>query len=203
MIYLAIPKLKLRRKSASETIKPIFQELGSIMDLSVHNATMNEARSLLSNVINLARRTAEWNQEVNNSNEVDKEACRALLGRLLGTSISACEHQVQSDIAQRTLEKCYPRFAFRSQVRPDSEAGKRIMFDVLVSFCLLSTSYPYIFTGCSKISWNAGAYYRSSSYSVSTIPRRQSTCNLIASPSCADIIHTFKQVSGRISGYLN
>ncbi|KAF9564517.1 hypothetical protein CPC08DRAFT_741429 [Agrocybe pediades] len=131
VLTAAIPRLKLRRKSASETIKPLFEELRTIVDMAVPKALKNETRVLLGNITDLVRRVGEWSQRNNALNKADQEACAILMRRLLENSVSTCSQKLQTDIAQRTLEKCYPRLAVRSKVSPDSEEGQRVVLDTL------------------------------------------------------------------------
>jgi len=57
---VAIPRTKLRRKSASETIRPLFKELEHILQISGSRASCQEARTILSSTALLARSIHSW-----------------------------------------------------------------------------------------------------------------------------------------------
>jgi len=57
---VAIPRTKLRRKSASETIQPLFKELEHILQISGSRASCQEAREIFSSTALLARSIPSW-----------------------------------------------------------------------------------------------------------------------------------------------
>lgn len=61
-IFTAVPRLKLRKKTASETIKPLFSHMQSVLELSRANATRDEGREIIVAVSNLCHKIALWAQ---------------------------------------------------------------------------------------------------------------------------------------------
>ncbi|CAA7268417.1 unnamed protein product [Cyclocybe aegerita] len=122
----AIPRIKLRRKSASETVEPLFSELDAVLKFARGEATRDEGRSLISGVSRLVQRVWTWKGE----EQFDKTILKGLLDRV-AISFSQC---IQSSIAQRTFAECFPRLAFRTKLDPDSEAGNTAITDLLDAY---------------------------------------------------------------------
>jgi len=56
--------MKLRRKTASETLKPLFEELERIIDLASQKFTREEGRSILVSVTRLVQGAGAWAEEM-------------------------------------------------------------------------------------------------------------------------------------------
>ena len=56
--------MKLRRKTASETLKPLFEELERIIDLASQKITRDEGRSILVSVTRLAQAAGTWAEDM-------------------------------------------------------------------------------------------------------------------------------------------
>jgi hypothetical protein len=56
----AIPRLKLRRKKASETIRPLLSELEAAITLAGARSSRDEGRSLINGVSHLVRNVVGW-----------------------------------------------------------------------------------------------------------------------------------------------
>jgi len=56
--------MKLRRKTASETLKPLFEELERIIDLASQRLTREEGRSILVSVTRLAQAAGTWAEDM-------------------------------------------------------------------------------------------------------------------------------------------
>ncbi|KAJ3493003.1 hypothetical protein NLJ89_g11116 [Agrocybe chaxingu] len=119
----AIPRIKLRRKSASETVKPLFSELEAVLKLAGGESTRDEGCSLISGVSRLVQQVWRWKGE----EQFDKVILKALLDRA-AISFSQC---IQSSIAQRTFAECFPRLAFRTKLDSDWEAGNAAIAELL------------------------------------------------------------------------
>jgi hypothetical protein len=60
MISLAIPRMKLRQKTAFETVSPLIVELEGIIPLAGARSTREESRALIFGVSHLANRVVSW-----------------------------------------------------------------------------------------------------------------------------------------------
>ena len=59
-LRIAIPRLKLRRKTATETIDPLLQEITRVVNLASTNCARDDCREVLSAVASLAGSTLRW-----------------------------------------------------------------------------------------------------------------------------------------------
>lgn len=57
---IAIPRLKLRRQAASDTIRPLLSELETTIRLAGARCSRDEGRGILSSVSHLVRDVAGW-----------------------------------------------------------------------------------------------------------------------------------------------
>ncbi|KAF9482730.1 hypothetical protein BDN70DRAFT_892362 [Pholiota conissans] len=110
----AVPRMKLRRKSAANTIEPFFGDLEETLHAASPLATKAESRSIISGISNLSSSTLQWVLSNTDSNE-DIVACKIIISKLLNRSLLSFNQGINTDIAQRTLEEYYPRLAFRSR----------------------------------------------------------------------------------------
>ncbi len=62
---------------------------------------------------------------------------KAIISDMLDRSLLMCRHGIHTSIAQRTLEKCYPRLALRSAARSSADSGENAVMEWLVSLFLL------------------------------------------------------------------
>ncbi|KDR72651.1 hypothetical protein GALMADRAFT_252818 [Galerina marginata CBS 339.88] len=138
----AIPRMKLRRKSASDTLVPLLQELEAIIGPASGKATRTEGRLLLFSAATLAKRVRGWVDLVSLEDEEDVKACKAIIKRLLDSALIACEGLIQANVAQRTLEECFPRLGLRSRTESDWEEGEKAILEILEAYSSLG-----IFTG--------------------------------------------------------
>ncbi|KAJ7509443.1 hypothetical protein B0H11DRAFT_1702278, partial [Mycena galericulata] len=127
----AIPRLKLRKKSPSETIRPLFSQLERPIQLASSRLSRDQGREIISSVSQLALNVASWATGLNTE---DTAACQDILMSLVDTSVSACSHCIQSSIAQRSFEELYPRLTIRSSVLPEWEAGDKTIRDALAVY---------------------------------------------------------------------
>jgi hypothetical protein len=73
-IILAIPRLKLRRKSASDTLRPLFTQLGHALQLSSSRASRDEGRATIAAVSHLVNQVIKWAK--NTTTEEDFVVCK-------------------------------------------------------------------------------------------------------------------------------
>ncbi|KAF5383056.1 hypothetical protein D9615_004947 [Tricholomella constricta] len=89
-LYAAcLPRLKLRRKSASETIKPLLSELESVVRLSGSRSSCEEGRALISSVSHLVTRLEAWSKQLVTDDAVEISARKDYLKSLLDTTLDA------------------------------------------------------------------------------------------------------------------
>ncbi|KAF8147764.1 hypothetical protein K438DRAFT_1910519 [Mycena galopus ATCC 62051] len=104
---LSIPRLKLHKRSPSETIRPLLSQIASTIHLAGSRLQRDQGREIIKSVI---------------------------LQALLDTAVSECSHCIQSSIAQRSFEVLYPRLTIRSSVSLDWEDGEKAIEDALAVY---------------------------------------------------------------------
>ncbi|KAJ6571633.1 hypothetical protein B0H19DRAFT_663396 [Mycena capillaripes] len=127
----AIPRLKLRKKSPSETIGPLLLQIESAIHLAGSRLSRDQGREIISSVSQLSSNVLSWATGLNSE---DSAACRDILEGLLDTAISQCSHCIQSSLAQRSFETLYPRLTIRSTVPPGWEDGEKAIEDALITY---------------------------------------------------------------------
>ncbi|KAG6812527.1 hypothetical protein H0H92_002418 [Tricholoma furcatifolium] len=129
-----IPRLKLRRKTTSETIKPLLKQLeDAISHLSSH-ASSEEGRGIIKSVSLLVTRLAAWARSVDNQETDTVKECDKILESLLDCTLTAYEHCIKAFLTQRTLESLYPRLALCSSVSPGWESGNEAVLDAVNAY---------------------------------------------------------------------
>ncbi|KAJ7603574.1 hypothetical protein FB45DRAFT_960179 [Roridomyces roridus] len=120
----AIPRLALRKKSASDTIRPLLLQLESSIQLAGSRFSRDEGRQVIATVSQLCSTVAAWAKD-------DAAACQGIAKELLETTLSSCAQCIQSSLAQRSFEELYPRLTIRSTVLPGWEDGERPIQEAL------------------------------------------------------------------------
>ena len=73
----AIPRIKLRRKAASETLRPLLEDLENVANLTSTRATQNEASDILSSISKLSTQVNKWVvSNVTDEQEDDISTCK-------------------------------------------------------------------------------------------------------------------------------
>ncbi|KAJ7135891.1 hypothetical protein C8R44DRAFT_389978 [Mycena epipterygia] len=134
----AIPRLKLRKKSPSETIRPLIPQLESTINLAGPRLSRDQGREIISNASHLSLNVLSW---TTNLNSEDVVACREILTSLVDTAVSACSHCIQSSLAQRSFEALFPRLTIRSTVPPGWEDGEKAVSDALAANSALGRTF--------------------------------------------------------------
>ncbi|KAJ6484410.1 hypothetical protein C8R47DRAFT_554346 [Mycena vitilis] len=124
----AIPRLKLRKKLPSETIRPLLSQIESTLQLSGPRLRREQGRRIISSISELSLEVLSW---ATGLNAEDSAACKGILKSLLDTTISEYSHCIQSSLAQRSFESLYPRLTVRSTVPPGWEGGAQAIEDAL------------------------------------------------------------------------
>ncbi|PPQ63456.1 hypothetical protein CVT24_004988 [Panaeolus cyanescens] len=136
----AIPRLKLRRKSALETIRPFIQELEGAIKLVAVQANRETALSLLTSISRLSNKFVIWLNSINLNGDEDLNNCKAIIETLLDRTLIAFSNSIQSQIAQRTLEKRFPRQTVPSSDRYNWQPGEESVRTILESYKLLGNA---------------------------------------------------------------
>ncbi|KAF7361379.1 hypothetical protein MSAN_01170700 [Mycena sanguinolenta] len=123
----AIPRLKLLKRSPSDTIRPLLAQVQSTIQLAGSRLRRDQGREIIQSVSQLSRNVSSWANE-------DSAACKVILQSLLDTAVSECSHCIQSSIAQRSFENLYPRLTIRSTVEPGWEDGEKAIEDALTVY---------------------------------------------------------------------
>ncbi|KAF7328900.1 hypothetical protein MVEN_02519700 [Mycena venus] len=130
----AIPRLKLRKKSPSETVRPLLSQLQSTIHLAGSRLRRDQGREIISTVSKLSLHILSWANE-------DSAACQAILQSLLDTAVSEFSHCIQSSLAQRSFETLYPRLTIRSTISPDWEGGEKAIEDALTAYSAFGKTF--------------------------------------------------------------
>ncbi|KAK7028318.1 hypothetical protein R3P38DRAFT_2525446 [Favolaschia claudopus] len=130
----AIPRLRLQKRSPSDTIRPLLSQIQSTIQLAGPLLQRDQGRGLISSVSALSTSVLGW---ATGFNETDLPNTKAILQNLLDTVVSQCSHCIQSSLAQRSFENLYPRFTVRSTASPGWEDGQVAVEDALASYSKL------------------------------------------------------------------
>ncbi|KAJ7096637.1 hypothetical protein B0H15DRAFT_920983 [Mycena belliarum] len=132
----AIPRLKLRKKSSSETIRPLLSQIASVVNLAGPLLSRDQGREIICNVSRLSLNVLSWAMD-----GPDLASCQDVLWSLLDTAVSACSHCIQSSLAQRSFEELFPRLTIRSTVAPGWEGGANAVKEALAVYSALGRNF--------------------------------------------------------------
>ncbi|KAF8636997.1 hypothetical protein AX17_003110 [Amanita inopinata Kibby_2008] len=110
----AIPRLKPRRKTASETVRPLLFELEKAIQAHGDTLSIEQGRSIIDSISNAIRGINLWVKATTDISSVEHTACNTALMTLLSSTLATCAHCIHSCIAQRTFESLYPRLVVKS-----------------------------------------------------------------------------------------
>ncbi|KAF8157056.1 hypothetical protein B0H34DRAFT_483918 [Crassisporium funariophilum] len=130
----AIPRLKLRRKSTVDTLRPLLQDLGAVLQLACHRGTIDEGRAIISSVGKLVEKAFDWVASVSEIDSEDGLTCKKLLHELLNKTILSYSRYIRASIAQRTFIECYPRFASRSSLESGWQFGDMAISEAIAAY---------------------------------------------------------------------
>ncbi|KAF9525400.1 hypothetical protein CPB83DRAFT_897004 [Crepidotus variabilis] len=135
----AISRLKLRRKSPSETIRPLLKELESLLSVSAPFLKVNHTRMTLSLCVELVLVCHKWAMSVDSVADGIKDT-RAILKSLVDLLALSHVLNIQASIAQRTFEECFPRLVFRSSLLDGWKDGDEVVGKLLDSYQTLEVN---------------------------------------------------------------
>lgn len=151
LLLVAIPRLNLRTKTASETARPLLKDLETAIRSAGPLCSREEGRELITSVSNLASGLMDWAKGGTGVQQVEIDVIRVstsvfylsskipknkfaknILKGLVDSAVTACAPCIQSSLAQRTFEMCFPRLTVRSSVGPEWESGEATISEALV-----------------------------------------------------------------------
>ncbi|KAF9450507.1 hypothetical protein P691DRAFT_758101 [Macrolepiota fuliginosa MF-IS2] len=122
----AIPRLKLRKRTASETLQPLLSDLRRALEaVSVH-ATAPDAKVLVNTVGDIPRAVFKWVQDLPEVDQEEKEKCQSMLKTILDHPLVLFRHLLGYGTAQKAFEACFPRLRMSGQDQ-SSEEGQQII----------------------------------------------------------------------------
>ncbi|KAI5115846.1 hypothetical protein M0805_004834 [Coniferiporia weirii] len=111
LLYVgAIPRLKLRKKSASETLKPLFADLPSIIEKASPSFSRAEGENAIQLILKLLSCVITWSR--NQGNKTDLIAVQVLCKNTLYSALADLSHFIDKKLAQRKFVLCFPRLVF-------------------------------------------------------------------------------------------
>ncbi|KAF8656958.1 hypothetical protein AX16_002313 [Volvariella volvacea WC 439] len=144
LLTVAFPRLKLRRKSALETLEPLFKELWVTLDNAGPQVKKEPGRALIQSICRLTETTNNW-VDLQNEDAKQKDMCKGLLRRFLEHTVSSLWHTLQSSVAQRTLQSCFPRLrGGTGALKEDWKSGDDTISFALAAYESLGTTIKLI-----------------------------------------------------------
>ncbi|KAI9444189.1 hypothetical protein H4582DRAFT_1919943 [Lactarius indigo] len=128
----AIPRLVLR-KSPSQTLAPL-AELEQFVSTATKSATVAESRSLLRGASLLVQELGTWVQGRTGDDTAELTASYVILTSFLDRTLEACADLIQSYVAQRAFEACFPRLSVRSVIPGDWKDGQDVVLLAVGAF---------------------------------------------------------------------
>ncbi|KAH8115901.1 hypothetical protein DFH11DRAFT_1582778 [Phellopilus nigrolimitatus] len=124
LLYIgAIPRLKLRKKSASETLKPLFADIPPVIERSSSYFSKEYGQIAMRLVCRLLSNTVPWA-----SNDPDFVNVQDLCRGILVSSLGDLSPFLDIHLAQQKFESSFPRLVFRSKTSVADE-GSSIVQD--------------------------------------------------------------------------
>ncbi|KAF8341783.1 hypothetical protein F5887DRAFT_975970 [Amanita rubescens] len=122
----AIPRLKLRRKTVSETLRPFVTDITKVTCAHGEACSIDQGRSLIQRICKLVRAVTSWAEAVTGSSE-ERSSCNVLLMDLLTNVLVICVSSIHSCVAQRTFAIYYPRLNVNPNLDANWESGEQVM----------------------------------------------------------------------------
>ncbi|KAI0305271.1 hypothetical protein B0F90DRAFT_1702996 [Multifurca ochricompacta] len=125
LLKKAFPRL-VPRKSPSQTLAWL-AELEQLMSLVTTQATVAESRSLVRNAALLVQELGAWVRGKAGSNITELTTSYTFLTSFLDVTLESCADLLQSYVAQREFEICFPRLSYRSIIPGDWQDGQDVV----------------------------------------------------------------------------
>ncbi|KAH9000877.1 hypothetical protein EDB86DRAFT_2801797, partial [Lactarius hatsudake] len=129
---IAIPRLTLR-KSPSQILAPL-AELEQFVSTAAKYASVAESRSVVRGSSLLVQELGMWVEGRAGDNSAELTASYAILTSFLDRTLEACADLIQSCVAQRAFEACFPRLSVRSVIPGDWKDGQDVVLLAVEAF---------------------------------------------------------------------
>ncbi|KAH9038573.1 hypothetical protein EDB85DRAFT_2189476, partial [Lactarius pseudohatsudake] len=129
---IAIPRLT-PRKSPSQVLAPL-AELEQFVSTAAKSASVAESRSIVRGSSLLVQELGMWVEGRAGDNNAELTASYAILTSFLDRTLEACADLIQSCVAQRAFEACFPRLSVRSVIPGDWKDGQDVVLLAVEAF---------------------------------------------------------------------
>lgn len=134
MYATAIPRLKFRKKPASETLRPIVMELASAFRRAGPHSSRVEGRQIMEASADLVVKLDLWAKTQPDVQKDEIASCRALYQNLLDDTVTSYEQCIQASLGARIFARWFPRLSFRSVPAAGWEDGQKAINAMLDSY---------------------------------------------------------------------
>ncbi|KAK0222140.1 hypothetical protein IW262DRAFT_958881 [Armillaria fumosa] len=134
MYAAAIPRLKFRKKPASETLRPIVKELASAFRRAGAHSSRDEGRQIMEASAGLVVELDSWAKTQPDAQKDEIASCRALYQNLLDDTVTSYEQCIQASLGARSFARWFPRLSFRSVPAAGWEDGQKAINAILNSY---------------------------------------------------------------------
>ncbi|KAF8872735.1 hypothetical protein BD779DRAFT_1679562 [Infundibulicybe gibba] len=136
----SIPRLKLRRKTAAETLKPLFSDLETAIDSNGKQATRDEGRILITNCSQLVAKLISWVADVERDSKDCNVVPQLMFKNFIDNVLTTFSHCICSSLAQRDFEAFFPRLTIHTAVDSDWQEGEDAVGEAIKAYSLLGIS---------------------------------------------------------------
>ncbi|KZP23532.1 hypothetical protein FIBSPDRAFT_1042955 [Athelia psychrophila] len=141
-LYTAsIPRMKLRKKSASDTISPLMTDLEATVRLLSSRTAPDEGRALVDIVCSAVEAIHKWVISLDGTPE-DALKCKNILHTVLESTVLACLPFINASLAQQAFAISSPRIASRIPVKPGKEESESAVRSAMRTTQLLGFDVP-------------------------------------------------------------
>ncbi|KAK0503674.1 hypothetical protein EDD18DRAFT_472592 [Armillaria luteobubalina] len=134
MYAAAIPRLRFRKKPASETLRPIVKELASTFHRAGAHSSRDEGRQIMEASADLVIKLHSWAKTQPVAQKDELASCRALCQKLLDDIVTSYVQWIQASLGARSFARCFPRLSFRSVPAAGWEDGQKAINAILKSY---------------------------------------------------------------------
>ncbi|KIL56923.1 hypothetical protein M378DRAFT_188495 [Amanita muscaria Koide BX008] len=128
----AIPRLKLRRKSASDTLRSLMVELEKAVRTHGDGFSINQGRSVIRHTSSLVQEVSTWIKRVTESTE-EQASCNEIMMNVLSVIIETSAHCIQSCAAKRAFAASFPTLVVDKSLTANWEEGEQAIQRAVVS----------------------------------------------------------------------
>ncbi|XP_006455730.1 hypothetical protein AGABI2DRAFT_187913 [Agaricus bisporus var. bisporus H97] len=122
----AIKRLKLRKRTASETLQPLLSNLRRAMEAISVRVKSDDAKVLMGDIESMVSAMSKWVGNLPTIDDEESRKCRSLLKSVLDDALVLFRHHLGYDTAQMAFETCFPRLGKSGGKTHDGE-GRRMV----------------------------------------------------------------------------